>query len=314
MPRRQFSRSDLVQIRERYGLAMMNEAARLTLVDQEVLLPEDSVASAFTDDLTRPQHPFDVEGFLRHLEMLKNVGKPLTPAPPTPGAAPVVGGRIGIQGNPPGIDDLYNSGWHFAQENGWDAWFNIIPRIGGGYWIASPACRTTGNHGAAKLGKETEALLDQNYLITFVIEWPDGARGSYNGGFDENQAFRGTVRDLARPSVSWTWSASRMPITALAPSQRPLQPMILVNAYPNGQDSGYTVVVGTSGFQSGEFVQVDGRYIGPGATGEWGTYAAGNANDFGQFSASFGVIKPLNASYVFRAIGASGMQTPEMGF
>ncbi len=89
--------------------------------------------------------------------------------------------------------------------------------------------------------------------------------------------------------------------------------MISVSAYPNTLENGYNVTVGGSGFLAGEAYELQGRYIGNGVNADWAMYAEGLADDFGRFGATFGIIKPLGAKYVFRALGASTGYTLEMG-
>lgn len=306
--------SEMDNLKLRFGDARVQEATRL----------------AFPDGSERqPNHLEALTKIKAHLGALDRVGKPLEPGQPAPGAAPIVGSRVSTQDNPilgnsPTLDDQLQSGWHVVQVNNYDAWFNIVPNLGGGYHIYRPVCRRTGDDGPGTWGKETTGVWTDAGL-DFTVEWNNGPRGRYLASLASSGVTRelvGVTYDVSDPNVRIDFYGTPMPLDAdllrpggPTPGPAPTVPLISVQAVQNQQDQGWNVTIGGSGFQEGEAWQVDGRYVGPGVSNEedksqWATYSQGIVDNFLRFGTTFGVTMPLGAKYEFRGIGERSGQTP----
>jgi hypothetical protein len=281
---------------------------------------------SLTDQLTRPAHelyqpsegardddPIDYGGL--NPDYQPPEGVPLTPAPAIPGTEPIIGNKIGVQGNPPGIDDLFNSPWCFIQENDWEAWFNIVADPNGGYFVTNPVTRW--RHHAAMYGGDTHADLDHNFQLSFVVNWADGSKGRYQGGIGHDaNVFEGTATDQLHPGINSNFRGHKVRRSdfPVPPGTPPLksQPMIHVQAFHNNNDNGYNVTVGGSGFGSEEAFELQGKYIKNGVEADWSMYAQGTTDILGRFGATFSVTKPLGATYKFRARSTSTGFSMEM--
>lgn len=191
-----------------YGHTLVDQAFRFSLIKQQQLGVNDSLASAFVSQRKAiADLPYD--SLINEIELLLKIGKPLAPASIIPGAAPIFGTKVGIQGNPPQLEVLYAGGWHFAQDNGWDAWFTFVPLDTGGFRVANPACRLTGDHGTARRGYETLAQFagfpaPENLM--FQITWFNGSVGNYQGKYSEI-----SKKFLGNAGGSVLFEGSRMP-------------------------------------------------------------------------------------------------------
>jgi hypothetical protein len=296
---------------EKFGHALVDEAVRIALSSGRSLARPASLTGILLGSvslLERVEH----SKIIQILESLANIGKPLAPAPQIPGGQPIFGTKIGIQGNPPELDTGYSGGWHFAQDNGWDAWFTFVSVPTGGFRVANPACRITGDHGPAKRGSDSfaEVVSDPAHSffghISFQIHWEYGTVGPYTG-----RLVAGGLSGNAGGNV--LFDGTRMPAHQVSD---PVQnaPVISLSAVPNTQQDGFTVTVSGSGLGLKEFYEIQGRTLGSIISADWAMYSEGQCDNLGRFGATFGVIKPIGQKYVFRALGQYSGLTQEVQF
>lgn len=311
---------ELANLRRTHDPSLIEAAVRLSL---PVGLDQDLLAHALVREIATP---LDIADVRRHLEEFAKIGKPWPPGPVRQGAGSVLASRIGIKGNPVNLDDGYQSGWHFVQSNGWDSWFNIVPRPAGGYNIFTPATRLTGDHGAAKLGKENVGHVTESLSIQFDIDWRDGSIGRYVCSIDLGpKTIQGQTFDLNSPAVVADIYGTQMPLTATRPGtpvpqpgdslrQVPRMPMIVPSMVQNTHDNGYNVTVTGSGFVPGEMVFVQARAEQGTTKWNWTTYTKSQANDLGRVACeAFGIFIYAGTKYVFRGWGEESGYTAEVG-
>ena len=314
MPPHGLSAAALTELTSTHGPALVDEAIRQTLV-RHTNGSDGSLAALLLAD----REAIEITEVVRQLEELSRIGKPLEPAPPRPGAAPVQMERIGIRGNPVSLDYWLQSGWHFAQNNGWDAWFNIVPRLSGGYHILTPATRPRGSHGPAERGRETVADLTGARNISFTIHWNNGPVGRYACELDPstNQHLIGETSDANLPDGPKVgFRATKMPLGATAPIEQPSRrtPLIAASIVPNQSENGYTVTVGGSGFHPGESVAIEGRARQGNKSFDWTRYTGDQADDLGRIDCPpFGIFMPPGTTYAFRGYGDESGYTVEVG-
>lgn len=314
MPPHGLNVAALSELTNAHGPALVDEAIRQALARHRNG-NEESLAALLLAD----REPVAITEVMRRLEELSRIGKPLEPAPARQGATPVQVERIGIRGNPVSLDYWLQSGWHFAQDNGWDAWFNIVPRPNGGYHILTPATRPRGSHGEAIRGQETVAELTGPRNIAFTIRWNNGPVGRYQCELDRstNQYLIGETWDENLPDgPKFGFTASPMPIGATAPIEQPSRrtPLIAPSIVPNQAQNGYTVTVGGAGFVSGEHVVIEGRARLGNQTFEWTRYTEGYTDALGHLSCPpFGIFVPPGTTYAFRGYGEESGYTAEVG-
>lgn len=309
---REAVRRQLDDLAEAHSSDFVEVALRDTLanvMDRDALNTELILAAGDQLNFVDIQH--------RLLE-LEKIGKPLPPAPPRGGASSVMGGRIGIQGNPIQLDNGYQGGWHFTQDNGWDFWLTITPRPFGGYLITNPAMRLTGQHGAAHITSGTTADFDENMKLVFDLNW-GGHIGRYvcsiaQGGY--SRTIEGKTFDVTNAGATYDFNGTLMSEDADRPGAgpSPRMPMIAVEALPNTNENGYNVVVSGSGFAPGDVVVVEGRATCGASVWDWLVYVSATVDAFGRFTSGiFGISKPAGCKYSFRVLSDISGYTAEVG-
>jgi len=325
MPNLAFRTIDIVRLTNEFGHQATDEAVRQSLINSRIIGPNDSLAQAFMKPMIQAQ-PFDFAPIHDYLEMLKKVGRPLPTAPERPGGVKIQGGRLGILGNPIYLDSGLSSGWHFDQTNGYDAWFNIVPILSGGYWVLSPVMRKTGSHGAGTSGDETTANATSDNSIEFEVNWQGGGRGHYVCQlFQQLQGPRlnGFTYDVNNPDIVAGFVGTPMSLTKQAPGNWPPvapgagplshQPILTMEMTQNTSDNGYNVTLHGSGFVDGESIVIEGRFAMNSLNYDWTFFADASADFLGSFTVEFGVVQPLGGHYTFRAVGNQSGYSPEVG-
>lgn len=279
-------------------------------------LSQEALIEAMLRGLDREIDFADIE--LR-LTDLANTGKPLPPKPVSEGGKKLFGSRLGIQGNPIGLDEAYQGGWHFKQFNGWDAWFTIIPRSSGGYFIEHPAMRLTGQHGPAHIGNSAFGDFDINMNLVFDVNW-GGHVGRYVCSIDKySRRIEGKTFDVANERAQVDFVGTPMPETA----ERPNKPdtvgrLRFINIEADQTDFGsqYNVVVTGSGFVPREVVTIEGRAytVSRNKPWDWSIYGTAEVDSFSRFkSDTFGIWKSADIKYSFRALSLLSGYTSEVG-
>jgi hypothetical protein len=277
--------------------------------------------------------PVDFDAVEKLLEEMEQVGKVLSPAPPLPGAVPVRGGFVSIQsnGNPQALDMGITGGWHFAQNNQYDAWFNIAIRPDGGYYILTPACRETGSQGSATNGYETVAQIVSERSISFQVTWEGGGKGNYQCTLtDDGQYIYGFTEDAANPGLRTTFLGTFMdPVNKTQPGNWPParnssdpqpipSPLLGVEETATTLDNLYNVKLGGSGFKPNEQVMIQFRVVnkltGQAITNGWVDRLQLMADLLGTLhqDAPFSIMRPPFVRYFFRAVGSVSGPTPEV--